>query len=66
MDFNRHQGYIVHEGFTKICNAHIDLPKSAMCDGTAEVRIQGSVHTIPILLKMEVFFSVFKRIHVRM
>ena len=39
MDFNRHQGYIVHEGFTKICNARIDLPKSALCDGTAEVRI---------------------------
>ena len=66
MHFNRHQGYIVHEGFTKICNAHIDLPKLALCEGRVEVRIQGSVHTIQILLKMEVFFSVFKKIHVQM
>ena len=39
MDFNRHQGYIEHEEFSKICNAHTDLPKSALCEGTAEVRI---------------------------
>ena len=39
MDFNTHQGYIVHERFTKICNAHIELPKSALCEGRVEVRI---------------------------